>query len=512
MRQILKNTFWQLIAVYTVLVVLISLNFFWKYTLHFELFALLLGILGIVLVWDTEDKPRHIKLNKKMHYVLFGLAIFLILLVRVIPYVDNSIPLGYDTGIYKYAFEEFALKGFSVDPWVKGAISPGFLYLFSFLYGLGVNSNFILIGLFILFNVLLGVSVYLFAKEYFNSTVGIIAILLFALSVIQFKVFSYLYYKNIIALSAFLLAFVFLKKEKRYLFVIFGAIVGIMHLPTLYIFGLSYILFTIFQYKEWKRNVLSGVLILAITAIFYIGFYKEAVLPLISPLAQSFVSPGESAGTFVSFFVYQFSTLAYLPFAILGFIYLIKKKQFNALFFWTILNASIVYFQFFFFNRFIIHLDIALIILASAGFYLLMQSKKIGVLITVILMLSAGFVTIQESYSATPLITSQDLELIQKINQTEQDASVIAISSEYSPWVLGYSQRKTIAPGLFNENKWNQSEWDEFWKVTDKNSTQEMLWVYRKPLYLFAGTKDFSNPCFTLYLENNQSKIYKYDC
>ena len=58
-----ENTFYQLIVVYTLLVILISFNLFWKYTLHFEFFALILGILGIALVWKIDDvevfdKPR----------------------------------------------------------------------------------------------------------------------------------------------------------------------------------------------------------------------------------------------------------------------------------------------------------------------------------------------------------------------------------------------------------------------------------------------------------------------
>ena len=54
MNKIFENTFYNLLVIYIILVVLISLNLFWKYTLHFEIFALILGILGITLVLNID--------------------------------------------------------------------------------------------------------------------------------------------------------------------------------------------------------------------------------------------------------------------------------------------------------------------------------------------------------------------------------------------------------------------------------------------------------------------------
>ena len=140
-----ENTFYQLIVVYTFLVILISLNLFWKYTLHFEIFALILGILGITLIWKMDEVKvqSQSEINNKIHYSLIGLAIFLILLFRIIPYINNPIPLGYDAGIYKYGIETFSKYGFSSPNWVLGAFSPLFLY-FMTLVSWFLSSQFIL--------------------------------------------------------------------------------------------------------------------------------------------------------------------------------------------------------------------------------------------------------------------------------------------------------------------------------------------------------------------------------
>ncbi|MBU3912555.1 MAG: hypothetical protein KKE50_00535, partial [Nanoarchaeota archaeon] len=111
-----------------------------------------------------------------------------------------------------------------------------------------------------------------------------------------------------------------------------------------------------------------------------------------------------------------------------------------------------------------------------------------------------------------PLITQSQLTLITQLQNTEPDSSILVISSEYSPYVLAYSQRRTIAPGLFDENQWNLAQWQEFWTINSTQETKELMQVYEKPIYLFAGTKAFNNPCFEVYLEQDNNKIYKYVC
>ena len=248
------------------------------------------------------------------------------------------------------------------------------------------------------------------------------------------------------------------------------------------------------------------------------GFIKQAILPLIAPVTQSLLQPGTSPGTFIDFFTYQYSILTYLPFALIGLFYLIKQKDYNLIFFSTIISLAIVYFQFFFFNRFIIHLDLFLIILAGVGFSTLIQyRKKIGALITIILLISAGVLVTQEALNTKPLINKEELETIKQLQNTEEGAYVMATASLYSPYVLGYSGRKTIAPGLFEYNQHNKAEWTNFWTTKDLEEIKQFLNKYNKPLYIYVGAKQPNNiaqfnQCFETYYEQNNNKIYKYTC
>jgi hypothetical protein len=551
-KGVFSNTFWQLLVVYAALVVSISFSLFWKYTFHFEVFAVIIAVIGAFALYHYEIDEKE-KLNKKLHYILFALGIVLIIVFRIIPYLNNDIPLGYDAGIYKYGLESFSSKGFSMDSWAKGAMSPGLLYLLVPLLKIGISSEFLLKWVYIFFCALLGLSIYLAGKAYFGKRTAVIALLLFAVSSIQFKVFTYLYYKNVIALACVFFALYFLERYNktqasndahhhpfklsdnnsedggigarmksgkwnwnRILFIVFGVLVGVMHLPTFFIFGIAYILFILNNRKSFGRKFFDGFLILALSLLFYVGFFNEAILPLIRPVAESFVEPGTAPGTFISFFVYQFSTLYILPFAILGFVHLFWQKKFNMLFFLAFVTGVIVYFQFFFFNRFIIHLDVFLIVLAASAFSLMIANgKKLGTAILILMIVSSGYVTLRDALDAKSLVSKESLDLIKKIDsKTEGDAMIIVVSSEYSPWVLGYSNRRTIAPGLFSENKWSQLEWEAFWNSQSEEETKALMAVYPegKPMYLFIGTKSFNNACFSEFLSNGSSKLLRYDC
>lgn len=519
---ILRSSFFQLLLIYTILIILINISLFWKFTIHMEVFALIIGILGIFIINNQENTLKILE-NKKIYYSLLAIGLILIFIIRAIPYINNQIPLGYDTGMYKYAIE-FGLK--NLDNWVFQGVEPGFLYFMS-IFKFFFSTQFILTWLFIIFNVLLGFSIYLVSREYFNKKVALISLFIYAFSIIQFKVFELMYYKNILGLILFLFSIYLLKKQKIFPFIISGIALAGIHRPTFYLFGLSYLLYSFtspysnksYNLKKLLINTISGLIILLGGSVFYLGQFSQAIYLLIEPVVQGFVQTGQSPGTFIDFFSYQFTTLAYLPFAIIGFFYLIKKKQFNMIFFWALLSGIIVYFQFFFFNRFIIFLDISLIILSGLGLSILTDNKKkLGSIVLFILLLSLFYSSLIYSLNSRPLINNEELQAIQYLQNIPKDAYVMSTSSYYSPWLQGYSNRKTIAPGLFDYDIHNQAQWNEFWVSNDFNKTKSFLDAYNKDLYIFIGQKQndnlnqFKEQCLIIMYNQNGNKIYKYQC
>ena len=186
MKRILKNSLYQLLVVYTILIVVISLGFLSKFTLQFHIFAVILGILSIPIINNFKE----IKINKNLHITLITIAIILIFIIRIIPYINNSIPLGYDAGIYKYAIEN-GLKNNDQFLITEITTEPGFLYLMQ-LFRPILSIQFILTYLLIFLTILLGISIYLTTKEYFNKPTALISLFIYAFSLIQFKTFWFM--------------------------------------------------------------------------------------------------------------------------------------------------------------------------------------------------------------------------------------------------------------------------------------------------------------------------------
>ena len=524
MKSILKNSFFQLLVAYVVLVAIMYFGFISKFSIQMQIFAVVLAVLGISIISQSASNT----FSKKVQLTLFILAIILIITVRVIPYIGNNIPLGYDAGIYKYAIEHGLERK---DTWIVTGptMEPAFLYLME-VFKIFFNTDFILKWLFILCTVLLGIALYWCTSTYFGNKSGIFAMLFYAVSVTQFLTFTYLYYRNVIGIALMLCSITFLRKYELdhgkkywYLFIALAGLIGTIHRPTFYIFGLSYFLYAFiapikkgYDKRKLLRYVVGGIIILAISLLFYIGRFWPAITNLVKPVIGSFVETGESPGTFISFFQYQFITLAYLSFALLGLFFLINQKKFNFIVLWALVNASIVYFQLFFFNRFIINLDSVVIMLAGLGAVLIIQKKHlIGISTITLLIVASGFMLLQESVRTQPSILQEDLNLITQLGElTENNAYIIVLSKEYSPWVLAYSNRTIIAPGLFDENKWNLSQWNTFWYTNNENETKELMNNYdlSRPIYLYTGTKGFNKSCFILFLSETGGNAYKYAC
>ena len=461
--------------------------------------TLLYGIISIVVAFSlaamkTEGKFR-------LHNAWIFLAFLLILTTRVITYINNTIPLGYDTGTYKYAIEH------PFDREMQIAVERGFGFPLAFL-DLFLPISFILTYLLIGFELVLGFAVYKTVKEYFNKNIAILSLLVFSLSFVQLRVFTFMYYKNIIALSLLLFSFYFLKKNKQIPFILTASWLGSMHRPTFLLFGLSYLTYTIINYKvDLKKNIINGIIIIALTLFSYIGIIKDSLFPFL----ESAVGLEIGAGTFIGILEYQSLFLILLPFLFLGVYASIRNKSINILFIWFIFNLIFVSFKLIFFNRYIIHLDMIMLILAAIGVYLaIKKSKAIGTVSLAMIVLFSSYILIAYALNEKPLVSQAKLDEIQTLQNTE--GMVMSTHKHDSPWLLGYSGRPTIAPGLYSYSKWSLAEWSIFWNSGNFTEVKPLLDMYEKPISIYAhpvtNREKFNNDCFRHPTQN----IYTYIC
>lgn len=525
LKKILESSYVQLCMVFVVAVLLKELNIIPSYYLNFKLFAYILPLFSIPALLELK-KSGSIAVPRTGLILLILFAF--ILLARLVPYLHTQVPLGYDPGFYKYAIEMYTnslpdIPESTLPDWLKMMYPQGLLVLTDILHIFaGFNAVQFFKILFPFLCALLVLPVYILTRSLFDERSAVIASMLYALSYTQYTMFTFLYFKNIIGLMLLLLAIYLLERKKYAPLVLMYAALGIYHRPEFLLFSLILIPYFL---RARDKNIIFTILA---TAILIAPFWLprlEYNLPMIRGVAETAitniqVSQAAGGGTFFGFEKYEWVSLAYLPFGLIGVIYVLLQKKWSGLLYGFLINAVIVVFQLFFFKRLIISLDILLIIFAGVGLnYGFLESKliskKLGTAAVILLLASSGIVLIDQVSHAKPLINDNQLESIQWLaSNTEPDAYILATSYD-APWVLGWSEHRVIAPGLFQWDTHNRSEWLEFLRTKDAGVANEFLSAWDGPIYVYHSKnfrnwielEKFANSNSTL-LCNNESIIY----
>ncbi len=442
----LRASFYQLLIVYLILVVLSFFKIIPYY--HYEILALIAALIGIFTLKEKED----IKIKR----ILLIIPFFIIIITRIIPYLKYDLPLGFDAGIYKYLIEHSGV--------LSGYAEPSGFYTLTQILLIFLKTDFILKYILILLEILIGLFVFLNAKKYFNEKAGFFSLLVYSLSVVQFKAFSFLYYKQILALFILLIITYYL--EKRFIVITGGAYLSGVHTPTFLIFIVSYIVFSL---KDFKKHFINIVLI----GLLGSGFYLTN-LELLKPL-QNIENIG--AGNFITITGFLFLSLGYILFSVLGFFTVLKEKKINIIVILAFLTGIVVLLKLFFFNRYIISFDLLLILFSGYGIVKLMEDKKKSIIIVVILLIFSCFSVFNESLSVKPEISEEKLEEIMNLPE-----GLILTERKYAPWILAY-KGKVVAPLLFGDNS-TKEEWDLFF-----NGENEEILIKYKPDIVYVDNK-----------------------
>jgi hypothetical protein len=93
--------------------------------------------------------------------------------------------------------------------------------------------------------------------------------------------------------------------------------------------------------------------------------------------------------------------------------------------------------------------------------------------------------------SFSPLISREDFAGIVAAAELPKEYHLMTVSSQYAPWLYGYTNHDIIAPGMFEANKWNKEEWKKFWSTIEEAGRHTLLSQYGGPhLYLYIGSMD----------------------
>jgi len=455
---------------------------------------------------------------KKLFFSVWGIFV-LFLVLRILPYVNNSVPLGYDAGIYLYLLNIFP----KLPIWQMVGFSPG-LFAVVFPFAKLFNSESLLIPVSILSQIILFFSIFLVSKKIFNGKTALLNTFLFTVSLIQFRTFWFFYVKNTFALAFLLPALYFLSKKKVLPSIVFTVLLSYFHLPTFLIYLTTMIVLFLFDHKNLKFYLKVFVGIMAIFSIYYLPTFNQTIFPLLIPVLQS-VAPyklittgglADAGGTFYSLPISFLMTIFYLPFAVLG-AWLLRREQNTKPFLITLIVLFLMVITNFFFSlRYFIPLDLFLIFFAGYAInYVFEKYKNYKDILPVLFIVLIFFIVAFILKTGQPLITPQVLGEIKAFGGIK-NGYVLSTSKEDSAWLLGYTNLKLIAWDFSGEDKyWNKNQWNKFFGNIQVEQKLILLDKLPKPLYIFINDKQLpylgdiaTAPC----VKKLTGHFYQYNC
>lgn len=424
----------------------------------------------------------------------------IIILIRIIPYLKNKIiSTGFDTGYYR---RYLAFKNAPYYILDKSLIIQKIFDLFRIIK---IPADVSLLIIPSLFAILTAYGIYLIGSFSHSKKAGIACAFLFAASPAQFLAFDYMLIKNIAGLFLFVFAiFIFIRDSSRYqtLNLMLGS--GILILAVLTHRTTSFVaiatlliyFFCVFAKNRYKINSYQARFLLAMAFISFLATWMNftAIKMLFNEISSGFSADlfAVREGMFINIPQYFIFSFPILPFAAIGFVEKIKKREFDIIFAFAIFCVLWILLQLIFYKRIIIFLDLALILLSIPAFGdIFSRAKTASILLLIAPIVAAAVISFRISFADLPSISKRDFENIQNLANLPQ-GTVLAISSAEAPWIYGWTSHSIIAPGLF-ENQWPYKDWDEFWNQENpewfqrKKELMALNIKDNKPLYIFTG-------------------------
>jgi hypothetical protein len=335
-------SFLQLALVFIILVLLKELKIL-SPLFKYELFAYVLLLPAIPAL--LARRPSEVRSLRGTLPILMAAFLFA-LSVRLLAQSHSSVPLGYDPGFYKYTMDLYAnalpqIPEAGLASWVKEVNPQGLFVLSDTMHVMaGTNALQFMNYLFPFLGALLVFPIFVVTRALFGPRAGLVAAVLYAVSYTQFDVFTMFYFKNVLGLMFLLFSIYALEKRRYGLMAIMVAALGIFHRPEFLLFALILIPYFILHRRKGIIFAVLGAAVLI--APFWIPRWDAnwTVLTGTIETAVSSIQNGEElgGGTFFDFTTYRVVALAYLPFALIGALFLLRNRNWNSVFFYFVIS------------------------------------------------------------------------------------------------------------------------------------------------------------------------------
>src|SRR3989339_689007 len=442
-------------------------------------------------------------------FVLVGLVF---LVTRLFLFKDSVLPYRFDGGVYVRYIKYFASNLMYLFPGVDrpGSIEGEFVGLYiltSVLYRIKIPIEIIIAGVGIGFQALSFFIIYKLQSKEWNKFFALALVLLLSFSFVQFNTFSYAFLKAIVAITFGLATIFFIKKKSLWVAGIFVFLMSLTHIATA-LFFLPLILVEGLQ-KFNKKTVKAFLIGITVFCVGFLFFNYTAVLDKVWGI-RFFTTNWVEQGMFVGLEKYCFLLFLAIPFAILGISSRLKSKKIDFIAIGFVIGLILNILPITLRTRFITYFDLFFWICVVQGFYVFYTAsvgvraenileqesvKKFNKVLALIVfsVVILGVVQLNEIFKNRPVIYNSEIRSIKGFAaSSNKEAYILTPSNRYASYVYGYSDRRTISPGLFENDPWSKEQWKNFISERDESKIGRYLSELKKPLYVYIGDNDNS--------------------
>lgn len=460
------------------------------------------------------------------------LAIGIILgIYRLGYFVYAHVPLGYDPGMYKEIFSSYVQvlnhMDFSYLP-SRVRHEPLLWILAALLHKLGVSFDRLVTRGIGILTLIPGLLLFRFFKSRKDPRTGVLAAILYRISIIQYEIFRRNYFKQTIGVSLMLLILILWEKKKLLLQSILFFLLILLHRHTAVftwaILGLSVLLEWIqkklFPWKKILARSLAGTLAL----LCYIPLRSRVMPEALKAVSTTFWGVW-MGGDFMNIFSYLSLQWPVILLSLLWIRLHIKRKTIDVWSIGYIISCLRVLFWLVNFNRTIVFLDIFVIYFAAIALREIIHrgSKKwlawIWIsLVSIVCIWTAVYYLWYVAKRSVPLISEEELSSLKSLDTTlEQDAIVMVTHRNYAPWIMGWSKRTYITPGMSDMDKRTHLNWNRRWTSDGTTKCDMLKQTYQtlhRPFYIRLWQQQFLEnlsgwDCFTLITKGGTWRLYK---
>ncbi|MEI6426366.1 MAG: hypothetical protein WCO66_03370 [Candidatus Absconditabacteria bacterium] len=452
---------------------------------------------------------------KRYHRAFLGLGL-MFGMYRLRYFVGYDIPLGYDPGMYKGIFvvwQHILSQGnLSLLPgWVRH--EPLLGVLMGALGNIGFSFDWLLTWGIGILSLLPGIIIFLLFRKQ-NLRIAILSAVFYWVSITQYEVFWRGYLKQIMGVSLMLGVLRAWEHKLPLWQGIFFFVIIILHKHTALYTGA--ILASMICIDMWKNKHIPwkyiGIFILAgiLGLVAYLPFWNNIFPEAIKAAQTTFAGTGTGGDFLTRFLYFKYQWLVVLC-SLRGFWKTIRAHKRDVRTIGYIVGGIWLVLGLVNFNRTLVFWDIFVCIMAARGILEILSSfglkSKIGVLGVFCLITGVGYI-LHITTTAQPLISPDEFTAIKTISTlTESNAIIMTTHKNYTPWMMGRSQRDYINPGMADLDTWNHATRIQRWASTNNQKCTMLESSYKhlnRPLYIWQGSQQASENisgenCFHLY-------------